>query len=279
MILFSFLLYFLLGIVQAEIELNGNGAIQFIKTTFTLKNILKLLLLNIPMINIPTWFLLAQLYSYIIIYIIRSAFLNYKWVPYAFASFIIFLALFRLIVETKNLSLLGNDLSSPVLYMNWFVNGLPLISLGIVLKKHEKSISKIPPKILLFAYITSFILMTLEAYLLYTFFHMHTRIFLFNIVNAVIIMCFSVTKPYLFSNSKFLNQSGNFKMYVYILHPAIIMLMNLIIEKMGFSVHQAFLWIRPIIVLLVTLTISIAVNYFIIKTQKKHTIKKRDTTE
>ena len=233
------------------------------------KRIKKTLLLNIPMINIPTWFLLAQLYSYIIIYIFANAFLNYKWLPYALASLIIFWLSFRLVVEINHLFLFGNDLSSSILYMNWFVNGLPLISLGIVLKRNETLINKMSTKLVSINYFISFVLMVLEAYLLYMFFNIDTRIFFFNIVNAVMIICLSIKKPNWLSKSNFLNQEGNFKMYVYILHPAVIIVLITIMNNLDWTKNIFVVSITPIIVLLITLLLSITINHIMIKLKSK----------
>ncbi len=260
LILFSFCIYFALGLFVSLFATNSTGIVEYLKTTFSLKNILKLLILNYPLTSVPAWFLIAMLYSYVIIYIFANQFLKYKWITYTLALMPIFWIIFRMSVGIANIEVAGYSLSSSVWYFSWYANGLLFISLGIVLKRFEDKIKKLNFNIVLCLYFVSFILMTLESYLSYRLFGFTISYYLFNIVNVIAIICISVLKPNLFSKSKIVNPNGNYTMFIYIFHPAVINIINFGIKKIGLSENVVMTWISPLIVLVVSVGLAMTFN-------------------
>lgn len=271
LILFSFCIYFLLGIFVSLFGSNSTGIVDYLKTTFSIKNILKLLILNYPLTNVPSWFLIAMLYSYVIIYIFANKFLKYKWIAYTLALMPLFWIIFRMSVGVANIEIAGYSLSSSVWYFSWYANGLLFISLGIVLKRFEDKIKKLNFNMILIAYFTSFVLMTLETYFSHKLFGLSISYYLFNIVNVICIICIAVLKPDLFSKSKIVNPKGNYTMFIYIFHPAIISVLNFIIKKIGMSENILVSWIAPIIVLILAVASAMIFNKIlcIIKDRRK----------
>lgn len=267
--LFSFLVYF-----AENMYMHRDGIISWLTGTFCLKNILLFVILNNPFLSGPNWFLLALLYSYIIIYIFAGAFLNKRAVSFLLSLALILVMIIRLMLYNyhSNIVLLGYPIWNGIFYRTWFANGLLFISLGITLSRNRELLKKVNTGVIIFVLISSFILMTVEYCgsvkqrdeLCYYF---------FNIICVISIIALSEKMPGLFSNAPLAKNKGNWTMYVYIFHPAMITVVGHFLKTLGINEHGIVLWIKPIIVAILSVVFAIAFNYLILALKSKRKIK------
>ena len=78
LLLISFLIYLILGIITSVIGENPVGIINYLKNTFSVRKIALLLICNDPLTHFINWFMIAQLFSYLIIYLFPNLFLKNK---------------------------------------------------------------------------------------------------------------------------------------------------------------------------------------------------------
>ena len=275
LIALSAVIYFLVGIIQAKFGNNPEGIASYLQTTFSWKRILRLVLLNGPLMSLPTWFLLAMFFSYVILYVFAKQILEYKWIAYSFALLLPFWIIFRTIACLTNVSIGGYLLRDAQFYYNWLTNGLPFICLGIVLKRHEGFLKRIPVKWILTVYFASFVLMTLEFCLLMNYLDIYMSYYPSHVMNVIAIVTLAVQKPDLFSKSRLLNAKGNFTAYVYIFHPAVIGVAAFVLNKAGISENVIISWIRPLIVMLTSVAAALVFNWLVCLVKAKMASKKK----
>lgn len=278
LIAFSAVIYFLVGIVQARFGNNPKGVTNYLQTTFSWKRILRLVLLNVPLTSLPTWFLLAMLYGYAILYIFAKQFLEYGWIAYAFALLLPFWIIFRTVVCLTNVSIGGYLLRDAQFYYNWLANGLPFMCLGIVLKRHEDFLKSIPMKWVLVVYFASLMLMTLEFCLLMNYLDIYMSYYPSHVMNVIAIIALALQKPDLFSKSRLLNAKGNFTAYVYLFHPAVIGVVAFAFNKAGISENIIISWIRPLIVMLISVIAALLFNWLICLIKAKMASRKSESS-
>lgn len=257
LLLFSALLYFTISIF-----LNRNDLSSFFIKTFSIRNLLYFILLNRPFFSAHNWFLLAMLYSYIIVYLFPWVFLGKNWRLICIVSILIVTIVLHImsyqidtIFEEKDLRLIA--------FRNWFFNGLPFIALGILLKKNEYLFEKIKTTLIVVVLTISCILMVVEMYLYGKFLNAEIEFNFFNIVFVVFIIALSTKVPKLFSSLKLLNMKESWTTYVYVFHPAIITLVSGVFVKSSLDNYQFAPYIKPIIVVLFSIFLAILFSLII----------------
>lgn len=273
LLIFSFVIYFILGLIISVFGSRAEGIGEYLKNTFSWKSILLLIVCNNPLVQTVNWFMIALIYSYLIIYIFADLFLHKDWIKYLLSSLLIFWIAFRMIVCQFNLSLFGIDLSNRVLYGNWFCNGLLFISFGMILNKYKDKLINIPYKVLITLLVLCFLIQPLELYIFDYKLHYVMSYFLGNILCVFTIISLSIKNPNILCNSKFINQKGNYTMFIYIFHPAIITIVNFVIKKIGLESNVLVSWVAPLIVLVLAVGSAMIFNKLLCIYKDKRKLK------
>ncbi len=279
LLIFSFAIYFVLGLITSLFGSQSQGILEYLKTTFSWKSIVLLIVCNNPLVQTVNWFMIALIYSYVIIYVFADLFLHKDWIKYLLSSLLLFWIIFRIIVCEFNLTLFRIDLSNRVLYGNWFANGLLFINFGMLLNKYKDKLINIPYKVLIALLILCFIIQPLELYIFDYKLHYVMSYFIGNILCVFTIISLSIKKSNILCNSKFINQKGNYTMFIYIFHPAIITIINFVIKKSGLESNVLISWIAPIVVLILAVASAMIFNKILCIIKDRRKLKKSESIQ
>ena len=268
LLLFSFLIYLTLDAVGSCFGSSKIPFVTWLANTFHWKKIIILLVCNNPITTVINWFMIAMLFSFLIIYIFPEMFISNKWVPVILASLLVFWIIFRIIVITTGVTLFGVELSNGFLYRSWYANGLPFISLGIVLKRHEESMKKIPFIVVIPLLIFFMVAAPFEHLLIIKCLGFGLSYYFCNIASVIAIIVLCIKRVDLFSQSRLLNQEGNWTRFVYIFHPAIITVLGVVFRVLGLSDNKMIFWGKPIIVVFVAVFTAMLFNFILLKVKK-----------
>lgn len=260
LLILSFTIYFFIGLFISCFGKNAIGFSNYLKDTINLRKIILLFTCNDPLTNGINWFMIALLFSYLVIYLFPKQFMNNDIVLYIVSGLTIFWIIFRIIAIKTNLQISGFSFSSGHFYQAWYTCGLPFISLGILLRKKIKLVCKIPTYLILILLFSSLTLIVIEQFLLRHFIGTGLTYNIGCILSVFSIIVFSSKKPDLFSNSKILNAKGNWTTYVYIFHQAVIISLSFILSTIGID-GTIISWTKPILVLALSVAIAILFNY------------------
>ena len=96
-----------------------------------------------------------------------------------------------------------------------------------------------------------------------------------SIVIVFSLISISIKNPTILSKSKFINQRGNYTMFIYIFHPVIISGVNFINNKFGLSTNTLFIWAAPIIVIIIAVASAMIFNKLLCFIKDKRKLKNR----
>jgi len=145
---FSTILYTVYNAVLFLYNNDLEGLFQYFNKYLNLKAMLKLLMLNVPVHATHLWYLLALIYVYFIAYFTFKYKLNEKF---------IFIASFSLLTihlfMGEFLSTLGYK-TPIILVRNFALFGMPFFGIGMLVKKYENLLRKIPSSVIFISAIT-----------------------------------------------------------------------------------------------------------------------------
>lgn len=256
----SFLLYFIVNILINYFKGSFN---TFLHSISNWKNILKLVLCNwtTPFIGVGhIWFLLADIYVYIIFkFIVKHN--KYK-LAYLF-SIVSLIGIY--LIEVFSL-VLGYSFEG-IYIRNAFLLGLPLFMLGHYISKNKNKILSIDKKkiIIVFTLLYSFAFI-IETLILKGRFEFYLNNIIFNILMFLIALNYP--------NIKIGWEIGkNHSSNIYVIHYLVIIILNLISTQI---LNKIFSYIAPILVFVISLIISIIINKITnIKMESKFQLKKQ----
>ena len=260
LLMFSFAIYFVLGALTSCLGDVRMSFVEYLASVFDWKKLVLLIVCNNPLTNVINWFMVAMLFSYLIIFLLPNLFIKNRYFPIVLSSLLLVVVAFRLVITATGFSIFGISLDNAVLYRSWYANGLLFISLGIVLKRHEKFLLKIPFKYTVLIFLVSFAFSALENIVISKYIGPGISYYLVNIVCIISIIAMSVQKPDLFSKAKFINQKGNWTMFVYVLHPAFITILGYAIAAVGLESNAVIPWVKPLIVVVVSVAAAMVLN-------------------
>lgn len=201
--------------------------------------------------NGTLWFLYALLWSYIIIIFINKKDL-YK-ISYILAPITLVLhIIIRAIV--KNASWYN-----AMLFRNCLFYGLPFVIIGIWIKKNQEKLSKkISNKTCIIGSIIGEVIVAIEYLITKT----SLDIYIGTIISSFFVFIFSIKNPNKYF-SKILEYIGEkLSMLMYILHILAINIVTDIAIWLNMSDSITFEWIKPIIVVCITIIMSYTYNIF-----------------
>lgn len=271
---FSFFIYFIVGLLSSVFGKEDISIVKYLQSIFSWKRIALLLVCNNPLANTVNWFMLAMLFSYIIIFIFPNLFIKNKFFVYIVSCLSIFWMIFRIIVNVIHAELFGYSLTNDFLYRSWYANGLIFICFGIVLKRNISLLSTISTRTIIVILLSSFTIMIIEHFLMVKLLGKGNSYYFGSIGCVLSILVLSTKHPYLFSRLKILKLKGNWTRFVYIFHPAVITLLSFVIN--WFAIDNVVInWLKPVIVLLLTFIAALCFN-FILENIKKYMETKKN---
>ena len=260
LLLFSFLIYFILGALDSMTGSDRMSFSEYLSHYYDWKNLLLLVICNNPLTHVINWFMIAMIFSYLIIYIFPNAFIKNKYVPIILSSLLLFWYVLKIIMSLSGLMIFDIPAGNEIFYRSWYANGLLFISLGIVLKRLESLLKNIPLKIVIIGLLASFALGTIEAFFITRWLGDGIGYYVGNILCVTLIMALASQKPTLFSSLRFLNQKGNWTMFVYIFHPAIILIVSLILKLLKINEYEISKWLLPVFVVVLSVGLAMLFN-------------------
>lgn len=266
--LVSSLLYLAFHIIIAAAQGGGEGIKHYFESNFTWTGLISLVLFNHPIINPYGWFLLGMILAYIFIYLFPNLFIKNKFFIYViFCSVFLWLAA-RIVVILTHPVINGFSLNAGRVYLTWFNNSLPFMCLGIILKKNQDKLKNIPFKYALIGLLFSVALMVSEMFLMGLILGKATSYCIGNILCVVFMFAVAIQKPQAFHKMKVLNLEGDWKTYVYLVHPAVMIALNVVFSSTKFT-NRTSKWIAPFIVVVISLLLAFAINSLIVFISKK----------
>ena len=216
------------------------------------------IIFNAPIIiESQYWFLFALLYTYVFFFFIRKHLSNQTLYYLAGSLFV----LYYVLAQGAHLS--GFHVPNYI-YRNWLIEGFPFFMLGHFLHEYQDRIH-IKNNILLIVIVISTILCLPERYLM-------GRDFGVNICTppqVIALMLYAIKNPY--RNKGVIQKLGKYcSMFVYILHPAVWHSMDGIYQINGISGNICALYLKPIVVVIITILLSFGCSYI----QKKNKMAK-----
>lgn len=253
-VIISNLLYFAVSIAMNVYQ--GNN----IRFSF---NLFRIFVLNDSPFGVHLWYLSALLYTLVIVAFfnkIKALMILYIAVP--------FLLVGDLIMGKYSLLVFGREF--PVVCVkNFLFVGLPWFTTGILIFKYKEKISNVPKFIKIILLALFLVLTLIENQLLLKFkLSAERQHFISTIFSSVLIFVLFAD----FSDNKriFKMSADVGKFYstlIYILHPAVILVMKLFITKLG--IYEFYSNFEPFIVWCVTLSVSILIMKIFHKFKRK----------
>lgn len=235
---FAYLFYIVVALLDNWLLGAGNSF------NYSIKHVVWVAIFSQPS-NVPgqLWFLFALLNVYIIYFFVDL--FKARKIAYV-AGFIMFLIL---IVMAQGLWLLGYKID-PQFYRNGFIEGFAFFMLGYFLRDKKDKLN-ISNKSLLTIIIISAILSIVERFVC-------GRVFGVHICTYPLVICLFI---YAINNEEkhegIVQRIGkNYSMYVYILHIFFWHELDRVLEAMQLNENSIALWLRPLIVLGLTLLAS-----------------------
>lgn len=248
--LLSILMYFMYAIIN---NIFNNKVNELISTIFSLKTILKILLLNnLSFLNAGhLWFLMALIYCYIM-FIFINKFNLFKLAYYSIP--ILFICKIIITYYTNDWHYTDNFLFS----------GIPYFMLGNFIRKEKSRILvKVDNKQLialglvglLFSELANFIYLRLNIFYIGT------------IIFSLSLFIFAQKNSQVCINNKIENIGVKYSLYIYVTHILFYLIINSVGNTFGIEANMMFLSLKPIIVTFITV-VSGVVFYSIVNKLK-----------
>lgn len=227
------------------IFVNRNNLTEYLTGIFNVKFILRILILNEQPFYVHLWYLQAYLYVLVILWLLKYFKVDYtkKYIFVAFVILIYCLAMAEFLYNDGNFN--------PCVYRNWML-GLTFILIGMSIHNFQSFIVRYR-KIYIILSLISIIAGYYEAFLLNNF---KQELYIGVVCAIITIFCFGISYPELLKNSVVEKIGCKYSLYIYIIHPIIGHIINVICMKLNIS--ELVNYAMPIVVYV----LSIAVAYF-----------------
>lgn len=251
MLLTSCIFWFLFNIIRFSI-LDRTQLIYYLRNFLQLKTIIRFFIFNENCFWGHLWFLNALCYCYLIQFFLKK----YKLENFKAEKVIIALLLTSYILI--NAFVVNDEFTNVYLIRNFLFVGLPFFFLGKLIRKEKVAESQRVFKMLIiviFFFITSII----------EIFSYKSELYISSIIVAIYLFMICIKRPNI--NNKYAEFIGDkLAIYIYVLHPAIKYIILYIYDYFHIS-KEIFMWIYPIISLIITIIVSYFL-YILIKKLK-----------
>lgn len=259
-------LYFLWGLLLNMFA--GGQIAQYLSNTFSLKSIVKLLVLNESPFAGHLWYLGAILYVLIIVFFLYRTFPKHADIVLMVVTPLLLVT--DLIFGKYSLLLLQREYPF-IRVRNFLCVGIPYFSIGFFLKEYDSVISKLRKNRLYLLVLTLLFVCTtvLEKYLLNYFNLSAPREHYLSTTFLSIVVFVIFTSPYWDNRMPFLSSIGmKYSTNIYIIHPILITVLSTILRRT--PIFGLYSFCRPIVVF--ALSILVSIFYYKFRTQiAKHT--------
>lgn len=243
--------YFLIKLI-----INRNLLINFFDNIFNIKTLLKFAIFNESPFEIHLWYLGALFYVLIIVYFFESKYDRKYLYP-----LIPILLLADLIFGKYSLLIFKQEFPY-ILVRNFLFVGLPYFLIGDLIYKNRDKIKKLDAKITIYA-IYFFTFTTLAERICLGYFNINTTRdhYISTTFLAIVIILF-VLKLNFIPNNLLINKLSlwgcKYSMFIYIIHPLFIYIMNNIIRKVDTysCINIIYPYIGPFIILIISTLFS-----------------------
>ncbi|MGN0498768.1 MAG: acyltransferase family protein [Acutalibacteraceae bacterium] len=249
LVLWTNLLFFLWSILKTI--LTGADIINYLKTTVTIKALLKFIFLNETPFGAHLWYLSAILYVLIIVAVFDK--IKGRKILYIISPLLL---IGDLLLGKYSLLLFGREFPY-IIVRNFLFVGIPYFLLGtLIFKNREKLVAVLKNKkvIMLFLIMLFSITTFLEHYFLVSNDVNSTRDHYISttFLAVAVFLFFMVSEGQFRILGNKISQIGkNYSMLIYIFHPIFITILLKIVERLGLT--NEYMIIQPIIVFFVTL--------------------------
>ncbi len=268
LLVLSAVLYFVLGITTNCMYIK-----EYLANTFTLNNLYYFLLFNRSFFTTPSWYLLATIVAYLIIYLFPNMFIKHKWFLICISCILLVTIVLHILIFRYNVIIFGVTSSDSMTMRNWLFNALPFISFGILLSRLKHLFNKLNNKFVIISLFISFLLMIGELDLYRRLLGAYLEFGIFTITFVTLAIIFSERYPNMLSKSKFMNIKGKWTPFVYIFHSAFITAVGYMLCWAPDNLLVSI--IRPILVILLTVPFSIGFSYLLLYIKEKRERKKQ----
>lgn len=240
-------IYLIWHVIQHAIDSGINGIIIWFGDTFTIEKIVRFCLFQTTPIGDVSWFMVALLLCYAVTFAIARYNLWNK------TSYMIPILLTINIVVGEILPFIGVNVQW-YWCSNFWVLGFPFYAMGYWVRINQVEVcEKITARNTIILVALSLIVVTAERTLTSA-----SQLFVGNILSAFALFAFCIKYPNMFQKSRIVEWIGNSAFYVYILHPIVRDIYNLIlIDYINCSV---VLWIRPVAVFVICLLVALVLS-------------------
>lgn len=208
-----------------------------------------------PIVAGQYWFLFALLYTYVFFFIIRRYCSNRSMYIFAVLMFIAYILL------AQGAHLVGIHLPNHI-YRNWLVEGYAYFMLGLFLHEYQDRINVNNSTLIAIIVIFS-ILCCFERYLMGRDFGVN----ICTIPQVTAMMLYAIKNPV--RHKGMIQELGKrCSMFVYILHPAVWHFTEGVYYNAGVSENMTALYLMPVIVVIVTISISFLCDSVLVKASK-----------
>ena len=256
------LIYLVWHIIQNAIG-GGWGSVEtWFSDTFSVSKLIRFLIFQTTPIGDVSWFLVALLICYLATYGI--AYFNLWGITAVFIPILLGVNIFL----GEIAPFFGID-TQWYWCSNFWMLGFPYYAMGYWIKRNQNSFgNRCTARNIVFVVILSVLLITVERIMTNA-----SQLFIGNIPLVMILFMFCIKYPYKLPKNRNIDSiADKYSFHIYILHPIIRDVYGKVFEVLGLNNNTVILWIRPIVVFLLSL---ICAYVFKLTFERRKTIAKR----
>lgn len=214
------------------------------------------------------WYLLASVYCYITYAVLEKIFKKNVLkvlVSISTISLIISYVIRIWTVVTSNERIYYD---STYMFRNWLFFGIPMFTLGLVLRKYEEYLKEITKNKVIVLLIIGFAFEIIEAYII----RLGVDFYMGSIIVVIAIFMLSQQKNLKMSNAffNFITVIGQrYSLFIYLWHVLVMYIVALIFTQIGLNSKLIIKWTMPIIVFVITLILAYLKDKMVIKNNLK----------
>ena len=248
----AFLLYFIFFAVATAVQKGVTGLWDFLADFTDLEKLGRFLAFNVPFSFTNLWYLFAVVYVYLLYYALTKCKASDKLI----FSLGAVLLLVHLLLWQMCLSL---QLTTNTFYVrNFLFFGFPMVMAGAFLKKHQQKLPRMSGVLLVLLALTSALLSIASRWMLG-----NKSLPVGAILLAVSLFVYAIQcRPG--KAQRLLPKAGVYSTYIYILHPCVIRLVQIVAQRCGLP-QKSPIWINTMPIIVVTVTVLLAVAVCAVK--------------
>ena len=250
LLLFAVATYTLWNMLRYLIAVDIHGMIQYFLSYLSIKSLLKLVLLNIPLCAVHLWYLYAILYVYVC-YLIELVFKINKKIVFVIS----FLLLILHVLLGEGLAICKINVPISIV-RNFALMGIPFFGLGLLVNKYRHKLCNVSNRMVIISLIIGIVETVLSRY-----FFGKNELYIGSLFVLFSLIVIFVKYPHM-TLPPILISIASCSTYIYIFHPMISMVVKEIYSICSINYHSSvFLqMLHPIIVCILSSLLALAIN-------------------